>query len=172
MEKKSFLSIYAKSFNWAGFFLPKETYLKCSNLYDFCRTLDNIADDEVTIDIKLRRFLNFKNNFKNQEFQNPIIKNMWVLINKYNISFKIVDDLFDGVESDIQKKVKLNSKKELNTKYGSGFSIQPKFSQSAYFRFHNKSEIYNGLYFVGAGTPPGAGVPGVLSSAKVLDKIL
>ena len=62
--------------------------------------------------------------------------------------------------------------KELNTKYGSGFSIQPKFSQSAYFRFHNKSEIYDGLYFVGAGTHPGAGVPGVLSSAKVLDKII
>ena len=62
--------------------------------------------------------------------------------------------------------------KELNTKFGSGFSIQPKFSQSAYFRFHNKSEIYDGLYFVGAGTHPGAGVPGVLSSAKVLDKII
>ena len=62
--------------------------------------------------------------------------------------------------------------KELNTKYGSGFSIQPKFTQSAYFRFHNKSEVYDGLYFVGAGTHPGAGVPGVLSSAKVLDKIL
>ena len=61
---------------------------------------------------------------------------------------------------------------ELNTKYGSGFSIQPRFSQSAYFRFHNKSEICNGLYFVGAGTHPGAGVPGVLSSAKVLDKII
>jgi len=61
---------------------------------------------------------------------------------------------------------------ELNTKFGSGFSIQPKFTQSAYFRFHNKSEIYDGLYFVGAGTHPGAGVPGVLSSAKVLDKIL
>ncbi len=62
--------------------------------------------------------------------------------------------------------------KELNTKHGSGFSIQPKFTQSAYFRFHNKSEICEGLYFVGAGTHPGAGVPGVLSSAKVLDKIL
>jgi len=62
--------------------------------------------------------------------------------------------------------------KELNTKHGSGFSIQPKFAQSAYFRFHNKSEVINGLYFVGAGTHPGAGVPGVLSSAKVLDKIL
>ena len=62
--------------------------------------------------------------------------------------------------------------KELNTKHGSGFSIQPKFTQSAYFRFHNKSEICQGLYFVGAGTHPGAGVPGVLSSAKVLDKII
>ena len=62
--------------------------------------------------------------------------------------------------------------KELNTKFGSGFSIQPKFTQSAYFRFHNKSEICEGLYFVGAGTHPGAGVPGVLSSAKVLDKII
>ena len=62
--------------------------------------------------------------------------------------------------------------KELNTKFGSGFSIQPKFTQSAYFRFHNKSEVCNGLYFVGAGTHPGAGVPGVLSSAKVLDKII
>jgi len=62
--------------------------------------------------------------------------------------------------------------KELNTKYGSGFSIQPKFTQSAYFRFHNKSEVCKGLYFVGAGTHPGAGVPGVLSSAKVLDKII
>jgi len=60
---------------------------------------------------------------------------------------------------------------DLSTLYGSGFSIQPKFSQSAYFRFHNQSEIYKNLYFVGAGTHPGAGMPGVLSSAKVLDKL-
>ncbi len=61
---------------------------------------------------------------------------------------------------------------ELNTLHGSGFSIQPQFTQSAYFRFHNKSEVYKDLYFVGAGTHPGAGMPGVLSSAKVLDKLL
>ncbi len=61
--------------------------------------------------------------------------------------------------------------KDLATLHGSGFSIQPKFSQSAYFRFHNQSEIFNNLYFVGAGTHPGAGMPGVLSSAKVLDKL-
>ena len=61
--------------------------------------------------------------------------------------------------------------KDLATLHGSGFSIQPKFSQSAYFRFHNQSEIYENLYFVGAGTHPGAGMPGVLSSAKVLDNL-
>ena len=61
--------------------------------------------------------------------------------------------------------------KDLATLHGSGFSIQPKFSQSAYFRFHNQSEIFNNLYFVGAGTHPGAGMPGVLSSAKVLDRL-
>ena len=60
---------------------------------------------------------------------------------------------------------------ELATLHGSGFSIQPKFSQSAYFRFHNKSEVFNNLYFVGAGTHPGAGMPGVISSAKVLDRL-
>ena len=61
--------------------------------------------------------------------------------------------------------------KELNTLHGSGFSIQPKFTQSAYFRFHNKSEVYKNLFFVGAGTHPGAGIPGVLSSAKVVDEL-
>jgi phytoene desaturase len=60
--------------------------------------------------------------------------------------------------------------KDLATLHGSGFSIQPKFSQSAYFRFHNQSEVFENLFFVGAGTHPGAGMPGVLSSAKVLDK--
>jgi len=60
---------------------------------------------------------------------------------------------------------------DLATLHGTGFSIQPKFSQSAYFRFHNQSEIFKNLYFVGAGTHPGAGMPGVLSSAKVLDKL-
>ena len=61
--------------------------------------------------------------------------------------------------------------KDLATLHGSGFSIQPKFSQSAYFRFHNQSEIFKNLFFVGAGTHPGAGMPGVLSSAKILDKL-
>jgi phytoene desaturase len=45
-------------------------------------------------------------------------------------------------------------------------------TQSAYFRFHNKSEDVDGLYFAGAGTHPGAGMPGVLTSAKVLDRLI
>lgn len=61
---------------------------------------------------------------------------------------------------------------ELNTLHGTGFSIQPTFGQSAYFRFHNKSEDIENLYFVGAGTHPGAGMPGVLCSAKVLDRVV
>ena len=48
MSDKSYLSVYAKSFNWAGFFLPKETLKKCSALYDFCRVADNLADDAVS----------------------------------------------------------------------------------------------------------------------------
>ena len=91
----------------------------------------------------LEEFLNKNNNFQGKE--------------KIVEDFYLTPDYFE---------------KDLNTKHGSGFSIQPKFSQSAYFRFHNKSEVYDGLYFVGAGTHPGAGVPGVLSSAKVLDKII
>jgi phytoene desaturase len=88
---------------------------------------------------------------------------------------KMTKDLMPNLKENIIEDFYLTPnyfENDLNTKFGSGFSIQPKFTQSAYFRFHNKSEIYDGLYFVGAGTHPGAGVPGVLSSAKVLEKIL
>jgi phytoene desaturase len=55
---------------------------------------------------------------------------------------------------------------------GAAFSFEPVFTQSAYFRPHNRSEDIEGLYLVGAGTHPGAGMPGVLSSAKVLEKLV
>ncbi|MCU0661016.1 MAG: phytoene desaturase [Myxococcota bacterium] len=55
---------------------------------------------------------------------------------------------------------------------GAGFAMEPVLSQSAYFRPHNRSEDVEGLYLVGAGTHPGAGVPGVLSSAKVLERLV
>jgi phytoene desaturase len=55
---------------------------------------------------------------------------------------------------------------------GAGFSIAPYFTQSAWFRFHNRSESFDNLYLVGAGTHPGAGLPGVVSSAKVIEKLV
>ena len=113
MADQSYLAIYAKSFNWAGFFLPKKTYLKCSALYDFCRIADNIADSDEDIEIKKEKFINFKNNFNNQKFEDPIIKNMWQLIKEFNIPLKVVHDLLDGIYSDIQKNIKLNNKKDL-----------------------------------------------------------
>lgn len=60
----------------------------------------------------------------------------------------------------------------LQSEKGAAFGIEPSFRQSAYFRFHNKSEDVEGLYFVGANTHPGAGVPGVLNSAKVLERLI
>ena len=113
MAGQSYLSIYAKSFNWAGFFLPKKTYLKCSALYDFCRVADNIADSNEAIEIKKIKFLDFQNNFNNKKFDDPIIKNMWQLINEFNIPLKVVNDLLDGINSDIQQSIKLHKKKDL-----------------------------------------------------------
>ncbi len=56
--------------------------------------------------------------------------------------------------------------------HGAGFSIAPLFRQSAWFRFHNKAEGIQNLYLTGAGTHPGAGLPGVLCSAKVIDQLI
>jgi phytoene desaturase len=55
---------------------------------------------------------------------------------------------------------------------GSGFSITPKLTQSAGFRFPNRAKSFSNLYFVGAGTHPGAGVPGVVTSAKVVERLM
>ena len=113
MSNKSYLSVYAKSFSWAGFFLPKETFKKCSTLYDFCRIVDDIADNDEKIEIKKKKFIQFENDFNQKNFDNPIIKNMWGLVEEFNISSKIVQDLFIGIKSDIKDKVKFNSKKDL-----------------------------------------------------------
>ena len=113
IQNKNYLSIYAKSFNWAGFFLPKQTYKKCSSLYDFCRVVDNIADDKNSIELKESEFNEFKNDFIQKNYNNPIIENMWKIIDEFSISLKVVNDLFDGIKSDIKQTVKLNSKKEL-----------------------------------------------------------
>ena len=63
-------------------------------------------------------------------------------------------------------------KSDYLSSHGAGFSVAPLFRQSAWFRFHNRAEGIKNLYLVGAGTHPGAGVPGVLCSAKVLDTLV
>ena len=113
MSSKNYLSIYAKSFNWAGFFLPKKTYKNCSYLYDFCRVVDNIADDEDEIEIKKIKFQKFVSDFKQKNFEDPIIQNMWNIIHEFNISLEIIYDLFDGIESDIKQDVKIDNRKDL-----------------------------------------------------------
>jgi phytoene desaturase len=60
----------------------------------------------------------------------------------------------------------------LNAYRGAGFGLEPVLTQSAWFRPHTLSEDVRNLYLVGAGTHPGAGLPGVLSSARVLDKVV
>jgi phytoene desaturase len=63
-------------------------------------------------------------------------------------------------------------KTEFNAHLGSAFSLEPRLSQSAYFRVHNRDKVIKGLYFVGAGTHPGAGIPGVVNSAKATAAII
>ena len=74
-----------------------------------------------------------------------------------DVAFSITPDYFEN---------------DLRSTAGSAFGIEPSFRQSAWFRFHNQSEDVKGLYFVGANTHPGAGVPGVINSAKVLKQIV
>ena len=113
MRKDSLLSKHAKTFYWAGLFLPKDTLKKCSHLYDFCRTLDDIADQKKELSLKKKQFKIFKTKFKERSNSLPVIKNIWRLIGKENISKKIVLDLFDGVESDLKKTVRVTGKKNL-----------------------------------------------------------
>ena len=111
--KKNYLSVYGKSFNWAGFFLPKKTYTECSALYNFCRIIDNIADEKDTLVNKREKFTKFKEDFYSKKFSDDIIQDMWNLVDKYNISLNIINDLFDGIETDLDEKVNFRNKNEL-----------------------------------------------------------
>ncbi|MDA8687920.1 squalene/phytoene synthase family protein [Candidatus Pelagibacter bacterium] len=111
--KTNLLKKHAKSFYWASFFLSNDVFNKCSSLYNFCRTLDDIVDDDNKLEVKKEIFLKFKKDFVNKNLNNQIINDMWSIINSENISKKIVIDLFNGVESDLEEKVEINSKKDL-----------------------------------------------------------
>ena len=107
------LKKHAKSFYWASFFLSKTMIYKSIILYNFCRTLDDIADNSHELKIKKANFTKFKNDFLNKNSDNKIINDMWSVINSDGISERIVLDLFDGVETDLKEKVHIKSKKDL-----------------------------------------------------------
>ena len=111
--KSNLLKKHAKSFYWASFFLPNNAFDKCSSLYNFCRTLDDIVDDNNNLVVKREIFLKFKKDFENKNLNNQIIKDMWSVIDSENISNQLVIDLFDGVETDLEEKVVITSKKDL-----------------------------------------------------------
>ena len=68
MNKKNYLAIFAKSFNWAGFFLPKKIYKNCAKIYAFCRILDDIADEKTNLDYKVEQFNKIKKFFEPRIF--------------------------------------------------------------------------------------------------------
>jgi phytoene synthase len=111
--KSNLLKKHAKSFYWASFFLSSNTFDKCSSLYNFCRTLDDIVDDDNNLETKKEIFSKFKRDFENKNLNNQIIKDIWSVIDNENISKQIIIDLFDGVETDLKEKVVINSKKDL-----------------------------------------------------------
>ena len=111
--RKDLLKSHAKSFYWASFFLSREIYQKCSALYNFCRTLDDIADSSDKLEVKKKNFLKFKNDFVNKSSENLIIKSMWQIIREENISKKVIFDLFDGIETDLNDSIKVGSNKDL-----------------------------------------------------------
>ena len=124
MTNKNYLAIFAKSFNWAGFFLPKKIYEDCAKLYAFCRMLDDIADEESNLDLKIERFNKINNFFKNTyDFNNKeidslnenetIINEVVALAENNKIKRIILEDLIDGVASDLKKKVHIRSVKDL-----------------------------------------------------------
>ena len=111
--KNNLLKKHAKSFYWASFFLSRNILNKCSSLYNFCRTLDDIVDENNDLSSKREIFLKFKKDFENKNLNNQIIKDMWSVIDSESISKQIIIDLFDGVETDLEEKVLINSKKDL-----------------------------------------------------------
>ena len=126
MSKKNYLAQFAKSFNWAGFFLPKNVYQDCSKLYAFCRVLDDLVDEKTNLELRLERFNEIKNIYKktyeidnndsnilNQNEHGLIVNDMIDLAYNNNIKRIILDDLIEGVGSDLKQKVYLRSVKDL-----------------------------------------------------------
>jgi len=126
MSNVNYLAQFAKSFNWAGFFLPKSIYQDCSKLYAFCRVLDDLVDEKTNLELREQRFDEITNIYKktyeldnndrkilNQNEHELIVNDMIELAYNNNIKRIILDDLIEGVGSDLKQKVYLRSVKDL-----------------------------------------------------------
>ena len=124
MNKKNYLAIFAKSFNWAGFFLPKKIYEDSAKLYAFCRVLDDIADKETDLDSKIKRIDEMRNFLKkyydadnievhSSNENEKIAHDVVTLAKNNNIKKIILEDLVDGVASDLKKRIHIRSIKDL-----------------------------------------------------------
>ena len=126
MSNVNYLAQFAKSFNWAGFFLPKSIYQDCSKLYAFCRVLDDLVDEKTNLELRVQRFDEITNIYKktyeldnndrnilNQNEHGLIINDVIELAYNNNIKRIILDDLIEGVGSDLKQKVYLRSVKDL-----------------------------------------------------------
>ena len=126
MSNVNYLAQFAKSFNWAGFFLPKNVYHDCSKLYAFCRVLDDLVDEKTNLELRVQRFDEITNIYKktyeldnndrkilNQNEHGLIVNDMIELAYNNNIKRIILDDLIEGVGSDLKQKVYLRSVKDL-----------------------------------------------------------
>ena len=126
MSNVNYLAQFAKSFNWAGFFLPKNVYHDCSKLYAFCRVLDDLVDEKTNLELREQRFDEITNIYKktyeldnndrkilNQNEHGLIVNDVIELAYNNNIKRIILDDLIEGVGSDLKQKVYLRSVKDL-----------------------------------------------------------
>ena len=122
--KKNYLALFAKSFNWAGFFLPRKIYDDCTSLYAFCRVLDDIADEKNNLDTKIEKFNKLKkffkisfdldNNDRRSSYENEkIILDIITLAENNKIKKIVIEDLIDGVASDLKKRIHIRLVKDL-----------------------------------------------------------
>ena len=124
MNKKNYLALFAKSFNWAGFFLPKKIYEDSAILYAFCRVLDNIADEKTSLNSKIKKFNEMRKVLEkfyeandieiySSNENEKIIHDVITLAKNNNIKKIILKDLVDGVASDLKEKIHIRSVKDL-----------------------------------------------------------
>ena len=124
MNKKNYLALFAKSFNWAGFFLPKKIYEDSAILYAFCRVLDDIADEKTSLDSKIKKFNEMRKLLEkfydansieiySSNENEKIIHDVITLAKNNNIKKIILKDLVDGVASDLKEKIYIRSVKDL-----------------------------------------------------------